>query len=105
MTVHRRKADVVWGSLIMICGAAIVLFGVFVLAMQLLHWLKDGNWVAFEFRRLPQALGSADPWPYPALNWKGVEEIARWLYDLPLCIISTAAGFTLLCWGALVAEG
>jgi hypothetical protein len=51
-----------------------------ILAMQLLWWLKEGEWPSLTARELL----AYNNLPGIELSWRGAQKIADWLLDLPL---------------------
>jgi hypothetical protein len=64
-----------------------------ILAMQLLWWLKEGEWPSLTARELL----AYNNLPGIELSWRGAQKIADWLLDLPLATdpLFRPAGVTL----------
>jgi hypothetical protein len=71
-------------------GLLLMLTSAGVLATQGMLWFGVEQWVDVRTKALWLALGGTEP----ALAWKSVEQILRWMLDQPLSLSLFEAGFT-----------
>ena len=86
---------VMLGSLvIVVIGACFAVMGAGTPLYQSILWLQEGRWHPFTNAYM---LG-----PQPRSTWVGVDEIIRWVWDLPLTLGALLAGLAIMALGAAV---
>jgi hypothetical protein len=69
-------------------GIVILLYGPFILAYQFSLWVRQGFWTELPFSTFWFWAGGS----YPGFSWSWIEQVALYLFELPLSLILMTIG-------------
>ena len=83
-----KTAGQIFRALFVNLGIVILLYGPFILAYQVNFWIRQGFWTEFPFSTFWFWAGGS----YPSFSWAWMEQVALFLFELPLSLILSAIG-------------
>ncbi|WP_018880187.1 hypothetical protein [Thioalkalivibrio sp. ALE9] len=58
-----------------------------VLAFQVWHWLREGEWLPLPFRNALEFIGLDPPEPLQIEGWAGLSRVLEWAISLPMSVM------------------
>jgi hypothetical protein len=97
MSKSDTSAEELLGIAVVIGGLLVILSGFLVLGYQVFLWLKTGYWTPLSIREVRSLFDGSPPIADPRIAWQGVQKIAVWMLDSPLCtglfVLGLGSGF------------
>src|SRR6266478_7683057 len=79
---------------------AAIFFGPALVCWQIYYWLKSGAWFPIPVSKALEYM----QWPYPNLEWRGVQKILDYFLDLPLSAVIWLLAMSLFALGIIVVD-
>ena len=94
-----------WFAALLVLSGYFALLGAFgLVGYQILHWLRDGDWIQFTlFKALSQWFPSViSTWLIEPTRWIGLSRAVRFILGLPLLLFLVLSGLGLLAVGGIL---